>query len=238
MNGLRSAAAGMAAQQQWLDALANDVANVNTTGYRRQRVAFRDLAYSDDRGVPVGAGAAATSAGISAVTGQILPSESPLALAIEGPGFFQVRRADGSLALTRAGDFRLDGEGTLVTASGEGLEPPVKLPAGTSPSQIAIAPDGKVTVDATEVGTITLVDVPAPSALLALGAGLYAVTEGSGAATEVASPTVRQGALESANVDLGEAMLEVLQAQRAFELIGRAFRTQADLLEIVNGIRR
>src|SRR3954447_7111424 len=102
-NGIYSAAAGMAAQQSRLDAIANDLANSSTTGYKSQRVGFRDLLYGSDQGVAVGSGSAAIDIGRSLAQGTFEPSDDPLAVAIEGPGYFQVRRADGSSALTRNG---------------------------------------------------------------------------------------------------------------------------------------
>jgi flagellar basal-body rod protein FlgG len=148
-----------------------------------------------------------------------------------------VRLADGSIGLTRNGDFRLDGQGSIVLASGERLEPPITVPAGTSPSAVAVGADGTVTVNGETVGRITVVDVPAPSGLLAAGDGFFVPTQASGAL--IASPSrIESGVLEASNVDLAESMVSVIQAQRGFELSARALRTQDQLMEIVNGIRR
>jgi flagellar basal-body rod protein FlgG len=236
--GLYSAAAGMAAHESWLDMLSNDVANVNTPGYHRQRVAFRDLALGEEGGIAVGAGAAAGTIGVSQRQGTLLPSDSPLALAITGPGWFQVRRADGSFALTRSGDFRLDAQGAIVLATGERLEPPITVPTGTDVDSIAVAPDGKVTAGTTQIGQITIVDVPAASGLLAVGGGLYVPTEASGAPVARAGARIDQRMLEASNVELGDAMVGVIQAQRGYQLASRAVRIQDQLLEIVNAIRR
>src|SRR5262245_831024 len=107
VGGLYSAAAGMAAQQQSLDSLSNDVANVNTTGSKSVRVGFRDLVYGQQQGIDVGSGSAASDMGRTQGQGALIQDADPLSLAIEGPGYFQVRRNDGSLALTRNGQFRL-----------------------------------------------------------------------------------------------------------------------------------
>lgn len=235
MSGIDAAAAGMAAQQAWMDALANDIANVNTPGYRRARMAFRDLAYGADGS---GAGAAATPAGRSSVQGAFQPSDDPLSLAIEGPGFFQVRRADGGVALTRAGAFQVDGNGELVTAGGERLVPPIRLPKGASPADVSIAADGSVRVKGNPAGTITLVDVPAPDALQPVGGGLFAPTQASGQPARSRSGLVRQGVVEASDVDLADAMVDLMQAQRAFQLAGKAVQVQDQLREIANGIRR
>jgi flagellar basal-body rod protein FlgG len=232
-----SAAAGMASQQAWMDALADDIANVNTTGYQAQRVDVRDLGYGAEGGVAVGSGAAAYRVGVSQTQGPLLPGTGPLSLAIQGPGYFQVRRADGSIALTRSGDFTLDASGSVVLSSGERLEPPITVPAGTASDSIAVASDGTVTVGQTKIGQIVVVEVPAPSGLIALGNGQFSPTAASGAPAP-ASAQLEQGMLEGSNVDLAEAMVDVIQAERGFDLSARALRTQDQLMEIVNGIRR
>ena len=121
LNGLYSAAAGMAAQQERLDALANDIANVNTAGYKQARFGFRDLLYNAQGGVRVGAGSALVDIGRNFQQGGFKQVNDPLSFAIDGPGFFQVRRNDGTIGLTRDGSFRLDSRGGLVTAGGERL---------------------------------------------------------------------------------------------------------------------
>ena len=236
-DGLYAAAAGLAAQQTRLDVLANDLANVNTTGYKRARVGFRDLLYTEQRGVAVGAGVAPVDAGRSFAQGALVESSSPLSLAIEGPGFFQVRLADGSTALTRDGLFGLDAQGGLVAAGGQRLVPPVTVPKGTTPGDVHIAADGTVTVAQKKVGQIDIVDVPAPEALAPAGGNMFSPTRASGAAAR-ANGAIRQGVIEGSNVDLAEAMTGTLEAQRAFELASRAVKMQDQLLEIANGIRR
>jgi flagellar basal-body rod protein FlgG len=238
LHGLYSAAAGMAAHESWLDMLSNDVANVNTPGYHRQRVEFRDLALSAEGGIAVGAGAAAGTIGVSQRQGTLLPSDSPLALAISGPGWFQVQRSDGTIALTRGGDFRLDAQGAIVLATGERLVPPITVPPGTDADAIGVAPDGTVTVGTTAIGQITIVDVPAASGLLAVGGGLYVPTEASGAPAVRTGIRIDQRVLEASNVELADAMVGVIQAQRGYQLASRAVRVQDQLLEIVNQIRR
>ena len=207
MDGLRAAASGLAAQQARMDAIANDIANVSTPGYKKERLAFRDLV---DR-----SGAAASDAGRSFLTGPQIASDNPLALAIDGPGFFQVKLADGRVALTRSGDFRVDAGGDVVTSGGERLVPPIALPKGTELGDVTIAADGTVTV----------------------GGGLYLATTASGAAAEIKSQ-LQQGVLEGSNVDLGDAMIDLIDAQRSFQLASKALKTQDDLAEIANGIRR
>jgi flagellar basal-body rod protein FlgG len=237
VGGLYSAAAGMAAQQQWLDALSNDVANVNTTGYKSVRIGFRDLVYGQQQGVDIGSGSAASSAGRSLQQGALQQSNDPLALAIEGPGYFQVRRSDGSLALTRNGEFHVDAKGSLVNASGERLMPPVTVPAGTSPEAVKIAADGTVTANKVPLGKITIVDVPAPAGLQAVGDNLSIPTAASGAPVAARGSLVRQNATEGSNVHLASAMSDIMQAQRGFQIQSKVIQTQDQLMEIANGLR-
>src|SRR5438034_10552000 len=230
MDGLRAAASGLAAQQARMDAIANDIANVSTPGYKKERLAFRDLV---DR-----SGAAATGAGRSFVAGPQIASDNPLALAVEGPGFFQVKLADGRVALTRAGDFRIDAGGDVVTAGGERLVPPITLPKGTELGDVTIAADGTLTAGGKKLGQIVLADVPVRAELQSVGGGLYLATTASGAAGAVKDPQIRQGVLEGSNVALGDAMVDLIDAQRSFQLASKALKTQDDLAEIANGIRR
>ena len=236
--GIYAAAAGMAAQQVKLDAIANDLSNTGTAGYKGVRVGFRDLVYAERNGVPVGSGAAAVDAGRSMRQGTMTSTGDPLSVAIDGRGYFQVRAADGTTALTRDGSFRLDAKGELVTATGSRLVPPVTLPAGTAQEDVAIGPDGSITVAGAPAGKLAIVEVPAPEGLRALGDNLFAVTTASGAAKAATAPgEVRQGMLEGSNVDVATSMVELMTAQRSFELASRAIRMQDQLMEIANGIR-
>ncbi|MBI5104238.1 MAG: flagellar hook-basal body protein [Solirubrobacterales bacterium] len=239
-----TAAAGMAAQQTRLDAVANDLANVNTTGYKHVRVAFRDLVYADagyggNQGVQLGAGAAARTVGRSLQQGTMQTTGQPLDLAISGPGFFQVRLADGRTAITRDGALGLDGQGNLRLHTGELLQPPVKLPTGTDPERVAIGPDGTVTIDKKSVGKIQLVDVPAPGALDGGPDNTFLPTTGSGAIRNAAATTtIQQGALESSNTDAAEAFTNMIESQRAFELASKALTTQDEILGIANQVKK
>jgi flagellar basal-body rod protein FlgG len=229
-DGLRAAAAGLAAQQARLDALANDIANVNTAGYKHTRVAFRDLVG--------GAGAAASDAGRSFQAGALVPSDNPLAVAITGPGFFQVSLADGRTGLTRTGDFKVDANRDLVTASGLRLEPPIKLPVGADPSDVIVAKDGTVSAGATRIGQLQIMDVPARSGLLSAGDGVFVATTASGAAARVNGAQVQQNTLEASNVEVGTAMVDMMDAQRSFQLASQALKMQDQLLDIANQIKR
>lgn len=243
LEGLHAAAAGMAAQQARMDSLAEDVSNVSTTGYKHQRIAFRELVYvaagmAAAPGVATGAGSAVTSAGRSLVQGPLQETGNPLDLALEGPGFVQVRGADGTVGLTRAAQLQVDARGELVTATGDRLEPPVRVPAGTQPGDVSIAADGTVAVAGRRYGRIPVVSVAAPEQLLSAGGGLLTTTAASGPARAATGTTVRQGVLEASNVDIADAMVDMMDAQRAYTLASRAVQMQDQLLEVANGIKR
>jgi flagellar basal-body rod protein FlgG len=237
-NGIYTAAAGMAAQQARLDAIANDLANSSTVGYKTQRVAFRDLVYNVENGVAVGSGVATVDAGRTFATGSFEDSKDPMSLAIDGEGFFQVKRADGSIALTRAGNFQIDSNGSVVMPTGEALVPPIKVPKNTRPQDIAVSSNGTVTVKGKTIGRINIVNVAAPNALLSAGSNMYLPTKASGPATAANVTTLRQGELESSNVDAPTAMTELMDAQQTFSLSSRAMQVQDQLMQIANEIKR
>jgi flagellar basal-body rod protein FlgG len=236
-NGIYAAAAGMAAQQTRLDAIANDLANVDTTGYKTERVGFRDLVYNAENGMPTGAGATVVDAGRSSLQGPLVASDNPLALAIDGPGYFQVRRSDGTVCLTRDGDLSLDATGSIVTTGGNQLVPPLRVPKGASAADISIATNGTVSVGGRPIGSVQLVDVPAPSGLLAVGSTMFIPTAASGAAAPVQARIV-QHQLEQSNVDAGKAMTDMLDAQQSFSLASRALQMQDQALQMADEIKK
>jgi flagellar basal-body rod protein FlgG len=239
LEGLYSAAAGMAAQQQRMDTLANDVANVNTTGYKHTRVAFRDLLYTQDRSgvVSSGAGAAATPVGRGFAQGALRETASKLDVAIEGDGFLQVRGSDGTTALTRDGSLRLDPNGRLTTQRGELLQPAITVPAGTGEADVRIAQDGTVSAGDRQLGRIQLVTVRAPQALQSAGDNLFVPNAASGPAQALPTGRVVQGALESSNVDMADAMTQMMESQRSFQMASKAVQMQDQILQIANGIK-
>jgi flagellar basal-body rod protein FlgG len=237
-NGIYSAAAGMAAQQTRIDAIANDLANTDTTGYKHERVGFRDLVYNQEQGMPVGAGTAAVSVGQSFGQGTLTDSDNPLAVGIQGPGFFQVKRADGTTALTRSGDFGLDANGSLVTSTGEQLVPPVKLPKDTQPGDVTIAADGTITVKGRNAGKLQLVDVPTPAGLQPVGNSMFVPTRASGAAAAARGASLKQSTLEASNVDVASEMTDLIDAQRNYSLSSRVISMQDQMMQIANDIRR
>jgi flagellar basal-body rod protein FlgG len=238
LNGLYSAASGMLAQQTRMDMLANDLANVDTTGYKQARIGFRDLIYNREQGMRIGAGSAIVDAGRNEAEGAFNATGDPLSLAIAGPGYFQVRRGDGSLALTRSGDFTTDANGEIVTQSGERLVPRIKLPAGTDPGSVSIAADGTVSAGQTRIGKITLVNVTNAAGLTALGNNLFAATPASGRPRAISGSEIQQGYLEASNVDLAQTMVALIDAQRSFEMDSRAIQNQDQMMQVANQIRQ
>ena len=239
LEGLYSAAAGMQAQQQRIDSVANDLANVNTNGYKHTRVAFRDLLYVNDASgnVRSGAGAAATTIGRGFTQGSMRETGNPLDVAIEGEGFLRVRRADGTDALTRDGSLRIDPRGRLTTQRGELVQPAITVPAGTNESAVSIGADGTVSANNRPVGRIQLVNVRSPESLDVIGENLYRTTAASGAATNAAGARLTQGSIEASNVDVGDSMTEMIDAQRSFQLASRAVQMQDQMLQIANQVK-
>ena len=239
LEGLYSAAAGMQAQQQRIDSVANDLANVNTNGYKHTRVAFRDLLYVNDASgnVRSGAGAAATTIGRGFIQGSMRETGNPLDVAIEGEGFLRVRRADGTDALTRDGSLRIDPRGRLTTQRGELVQPAITVPAGTNESAVSIGADGTVSANNRPVGRIQLVNVRSPESLDVIGENLYRTTAASGAATTAAGARLTQGSIEASNVDVGDSMTEMIDAQRSFQLASRAVQMQDQMLQIANQVK-
>lgn len=239
LEGLYTAAAGMAAQERRLDAVSNDIANVNTAGYKKVRVGFRDLVYQSDgpTGVRTGAGAALTQLGRGSQQGSLQQTGNAFDLAIQGEGYFQVRRADGQVALTRNGAFNVDPRGRLTNANGELVVPGLTIPPGTDASKVSIASDGTVTSGARRLGQIQIFTVPAPNGLAPAGDSNYLTTAASGGARRVANPTITQGVLESSNVDLADAMVDMMDAQRSYSMASKAIHMQDQMAEIANGIK-
>jgi flagellar basal-body rod protein FlgG len=239
LEGLYTAAAGMEAQQQRLDSLANDVANVDTTGYQSVRVGFHDLVYQADggSGVRTGAGVATTNLGRSFQEGPLQQTGEPFDMALEGPGYFQVRTASGQLALTRAGSFSADASGELVDPNGDRLEPPIRVPQGTDPRTIKISPTGVVTAGRQQLGQIAVVTVAAPTALNPIGNNLFAPTAASGGIRAVAGTRIVQGALEGSDVDLATTMTGMMDAQRSYALASKAITIQDQMMQIANNLR-
>jgi flagellar basal-body rod protein FlgG len=259
---LRAAATGMMAQQLRTEVISNNLANVNTTGFKRSRAHFEDLLYQTVQGVnTVGQDAASTMPAIqigrgtrlSAVQrlhsqGALETTNRPLDLAIEGEGFFQVELPNGTIGYTRDGSFTISDEGTLVTQGGYRVVPGIDIPEDAS--SVTISRTGIITVqvngDATaseEVGRIELARFANPTGLLALGENLYGQTPASGEpvlgyAQEDGLGRLMQGSLESSNVEIVQEMVDMITSMRAYEVNSKSIKNSEEMLQIANGLVR
>jgi len=257
---LRTAATGMAAQQLNVDLISNNLANVNTTGFKKSRPEFQDLMYqtikaggSSEDGrvqepaeIQVGNGVLPAAVVKNFGQGDIQPTNNPLDIAIQGDGFFQVQRPDGTIAYTRDGSLKVSGDGQLVTSQGYLIDPPITFSSDTQ--SITIGLDG--TIQATEagqtsptkIGQLELAKFVNPAGLSAIGNNLYVETVASGkpiqgAAGSVGFGELMQGSLEASNVDVVEEMVSMIVAQRAYEINSKTIKTVEDMLEMANNLK-
>jgi flagellar basal-body rod protein FlgG len=234
----------MAAQQQKLDGVANDLANANTTGYKHTRIGFKDLLYEQGgrpsaNGVRRGTGAAAVDAGRGFEQGSLKRTDNPLDVAIEGEGFLKVKLADGRQALTRDGGLHVDGNNRLVTSTGALIQPAITIPANVPADRIAIAEDGTVRAAGNVVGKLQIVTVRSTAGLMSAGDNAFIATAQSGAARPApADSKLAQGALEASNTDMAQAMVDMIDAQRTYQMTSKAIQTADSMMEIANGVKR
>jgi len=240
LEGLYSAASGMEAQQAQFDAISNDMANVDTPGYQSTIMGFHDLLYSNGNygsNVPTGAGAEAEQMGRDQTQGAIQQTGQPLDVAIEGQGFIEVRRPDGTIGLTRNGALQLNNKRQLTTQTGMLVQPPITVPAAVDPSEVSIASNGTVSVGKQTLGKLSLVDVPAPDGLVADGDSVFSATAASGAIRAAKGASVQQGALEGSNVDMGAEMSKMMAAQQQYAMGSNAIQYEAQMISIANQIK-
>ncbi len=250
---LWTAAAGMAVQQMNLDVISNNLANVNTTGFKKSRAEFQDLLYETinaagtdssstttlPEGVEVGLGARTAAIKRVFTQGDFKPTENPLDLVIQGDGFFKVTKPDGTLAYTRDGSFTTNENGNIVTSSGYLLDPPLVIP--TDAKAVTVGNDGTVSVrlgdnTISQIGTIEIAHFINPAGLAGLGNNLYAPSVASGDPV-LGTPgteglgTIGQGFLETSNVQVVTELVDMIAAQRAYELNSRAIRSADEMLQ-------
>ncbi len=261
IRALWTAATGMVAQQLNMDVVANNLANVNTTGFKKSRVDFQDLLYQTTReaGTTVAKGAQVPTAmetglGTRAgsvqkiyTTGEFQQTDNPLDVAIEGDGFFQVLMPNGNTAYTRDGSFKLDSQGRIVTSDGYTLQPEITVPPEAE--SISIGNDGTVSVtipgqsQPQELGQIQTARFLNPAGLDSIGRNLALPTAASGEPT-VGTPgndglgTLAQGMVERSNVKVVEEMVNMIVAQRAYEINSKSIQTADEMLGIANNLRR
>jgi len=255
-----TAASGMQAQVLNLDNVANNLANVNTTGFRKRRLQFQDLVYQNiiapgaassqqtnyPTGLQIGLGSRTASSEIIQQQGDYNETGNPLDLMIEGQGFFQVQLPSGELAYTRSGEFHMDSTGIIVDPQGNQLQPAITIPA--SATNITIGADGTVSVQlpgqqaSQTVGTLQLVTFANPGGLSNVGNNYYLETTASGNPI-VGTPggteglgSIQQGALENSNVDVVSEFINMILAQRAYEANSRVVKAADEMSQTINGL--
>lgn len=259
LRALYTAASGMTAQQSNIDNVAHNLANVNTTGFKKSRMEFEDLVYQQTKtagsptstsgeapvGLEVGLGTRPVATARDFSTGSLKSTGNPLDIAIEGRGFLQVSRPDGTVGYTRAGSLHLNSEGALVNADGYPLEPAITIPANAT--SISISRDGIVSVSVAgsvqQAGTIELATFQNPAGLSGVGGNLFAVTTASGEPTTGVPGsdgigTVAQSFLEESNVSVVEEMVNMILGQRAYEANSKVVRAADEMLQQVNNLSR
>jgi len=253
IRALFTAASGMQAETLNIDVISNNLANINTSGFKKSRAEFQDLIYQSIRepgakstisteiptGIQVGLGVKPVAVNRVFSQGNFKHTGNPLDLVIEGDGFFQVTMPDGTIVYTRSGSFSKDSTGRLVTNDGYPLEPAITIPADAI--SITIGDDGTVSIlrpgetTSTEVGSIQLAKFVNPAGLKSLGKNLFLNTQSSGDPIQ-GTPglegfgTITQGFLEMSNVDIVEELVEMIVAQRSYETNARAIRASDEML--------
>lgn len=253
MDALYAAATGMTAQQTSMDVIANNLANVNTAGFKATRLAFQDLLYQQvgsrqaaRDGAQVGMGVSTARTTHSLAQGTLTESSELTNMAIEGDGYFPVQNG-ASIGYTRDGSFTLDANGQLVNGSGNRLVPGIALPAGADPQTLSIGPEGKVTAklrgNTIIIGQIQTANFSNPNGLEAVGNNLLVPTANSGAAQAGLPGSggrgfIRQGFTEGSNVSIMDEMVNMISAQRAFESVSKVLSASDEMLGMANSMRR
>ena len=261
IRSLWTSATGMQAQELNIDVIANNLANVNTSGFKKSRAEFQDLLYENLRpagtassadttiptGVQLGHGARPSAVQKMFSQGDFQNTENELDWAIEGDGFFQIELPNGDTSYSRCGEFKLDADGRIVNADGFLLVPQLTVPTDTV--SIIVGMDGTVSVIQaddpvpSEIGTLQLARFVNPAGLRSLGKNLFVPTEGSGDEI-VGTPgqdgfgTIAQGFLERSNVSVVDEMVNMITAQRAYETNSKVIQTADDMLQMANNLKR
>ena len=263
VRSLWTAASGMIGQQASIDTISNNLANVNTPGFKKMRADFEDLLYqtvrvagtpaTEDTVVPVpvqmGHGSRLAATQRSFQQGALQNTENVSDIAIQGDGFFRIQNYDGTYAYTRDGTFKIDANGQFVTSNGYKLMPELVLPEGFIAESLAISQDGRVTVkvagrdDAVQVGQLELYRFPNPQGLSAIGENLFKVSTASGEAFagqpgfDGMGMTVHKFT-EMSNVSVVREMVDMIVAQRAYEFSSKAIQTTDNMLATATSLKR
>jgi flagellar basal-body rod protein FlgG len=261
MRAMNIAATGMSAQQTYVEVTANNIANLNTTAFKRQRPEFQDLLYQNERRggatssdtgtiVPVGVqiGIGVKTAAVYRITtqGNLTQTSNPLDVAIQGRGFFQILQPDGTTAYTRAGSFQLSPTGEIVTADGFVVQPGITLPQNTvgvtinASGQVQAQIAGQTTPQT--VGQLQLANFANEAGLEALGNNLFQETPAAGSAVTgnpgaIGFGTINQGLLETSNVDVVTEITNLITAQRAYEMNSKVIQTADQMQSTLNQIQ-
>jgi len=261
IRSLWTSATGMQAQALNLDVISNNLANVNTSGFKKSRAEFQDLLYetllpagtssSQDTEVPAGIqlGHGTRPSTVLKIfsQGNMENTQNELDLAIEGDGFFQITLPNGEIAYTRDGAFKLDSDGRIVNSDGFTMEPEITIPSDAM--SISVGLDGTVSVlqagesTPSEIGTIELARFINPAGLMSMGKNLFIPSEASGnemtgTAGEDGMGTLAQGFLEMSNVSVVDEMVNMITAQRAYESNSKAIQAADDMLQLANNVKR
>ena len=261
IRSLWTSATGMQAQALNLDVISNNLANVNTSGFKKSRAEFQDLLYETLRpagtsssqdteipaGIQLGHGTRPSTVLKIFSQGNMENTQNELDLAIEGDGFFQITLPNGETAYTRDGAFKLDSDGRIVNSDGFTMEPEIAIPSDAM--SISVGLDGTVSVlqagesIPSEVGTIELARFVNPAGLISMGKNLFITSEASGdemtgTAGEDGLGTLAQGFLEMSNVSVVDEMVNMITAQRAYESNSKAIQAADDMLQLANNVKR
>lgn len=261
MRSLDIGATGMLAQQMNVDTISNNIANMTTTGFKRQRIDFKDLIYQNlsrpgtqssdvgtimPSGLQLGLGVRAGSVYRIHEQGALQITDNPLDLALTGDGFFQIELPDGEIVYSRSGIFQVNQDGEIVTTQGYRIEPNIVVPQDTisieinESGEVFAQIDGQIALQ--NLGQIQLANFVNPAGLAALGDNLFTETEASGAPV-TGNPgttnfgTIRQGALENSNVNIVEEITQMITAQRAYEMNSNVITTSDEMLQTVTQLR-
>ncbi|MEQ1886153.1 MAG: flagellar basal-body rod protein FlgG [Bryobacteraceae bacterium] len=260
IRALYSAGSGLTAEQMSIDSIAHNLANANTVGFKARRTQFQDLLYQSflqpgasagaqtivPSGLQLGLGTRPSANSVNFTQGSFQQTNNPLDVVIEGKGFFQIRRPDGTISYTRAGNFQLDRDGNLVTALGDPVEPAITLNAQAQ--SITIAKDGTVSYTlpgqsaAQVAGQIQLANFTNPGGLNSVGNGLFLPTDASGEPTagnpggQEGMGTLQQGYVESSNVSVVEEFINMITSQRAYEASTKVVRAADEMYQQTNNV--